>query len=255
MSGRARRFLFAPLGIGFLLLFWSAIRGIPAIGHYQGPYGDVLNAVTVDERHSTDVVSAVNFDYRGFDTLGEETILFASVVGAMLLLRPQPGEEKKAPEEESPSRNAPPPSDAVRVLTLALAAPTVLFGLYVVTHGQLTPGGGFQGGVVLATAPLLVYLAGDFRMFKKITSFNLVEAAEAVGVGGYVLIGLAGLVFGAAFLDNVVPLGPADPTLYSGGTIPLINLATGLAVSGGFVLLLIAFLEETLELRLKGKNK
>jgi multicomponent Na+:H+ antiporter subunit B len=255
MNRRIRYALFVPFGIAFLALFFLAIRGLPAVGNYRGPYGDVLNAVAVTERHSTDVVSAVNFDYRGFDTLGEESILFASVIGATLLLRKQPGEEKGKPQEQAPQRHVPEMSDAVRVLALGLAAPTVLFGIYVVVHGQITPGGGFQGGLVLATVPLLIYLAGDLGVFQKIISHGLVEFSEAAGIAGFVLIGAAGLVFGGRFLQNVIPLGPVDANVYSGGTIPLISIATGLAVTGGFVLLLMAFLEETLELRLRRRRK
>jgi multicomponent Na+:H+ antiporter subunit B len=235
-------------------MFCSAIRGIPAIGNYNGPYGIVLNAIAVNERHSTDVVSAVNFDYRAFDTLGEESILFISVIGASLLLRRRADERKEEPEEQQRGRDIPEPSDAVQSLTLGLAAPTILFGIYVVTHGQMTPGGGFQGGVVLATVPLLVYLAGDLRVFSRIARRDLAEVAEAAGVAAYILVGMIGLVWGTSFLQNVIPLGPADSKVYSGGIIPLISFATGLAVSGGFVLLLIAFLEETLEFRLKGKS-
>ncbi|HEY2381986.1 MAG TPA: MnhB domain-containing protein [Terriglobia bacterium] len=257
MSRRVRIFLFLPLAAAFLILLLAAMEGIPAIGHYRGPYGDVLNAITVKERHTTGVVSAVNFDYRGFDTLGEESILFVSVIGATLLLRQRPDEIKDTNESEQDegARKVPEPSDAVRLLSLALAAPAVLFGIYVVTHGQLTPGGGFQGGVVLATVPLLVYVAGDLEIFKKVAPAMLGELAESAGVGGYILIGVAGLIWGKSFLENVVPLGPADPKVYSGGTIPLISLATGMAVAGGFVLLLISFLEETLELRLKTKRR
>jgi len=254
MRPRIRTLLFVPIALALLFLFWSGTRGIPAIGNYSGPYGIVLNAVAVSERHATDIVSAVNFDYRAFDTLGEESILFISVIGASVLLRRRADERKEEPEEQKRGRAIPEPSDAVQSLTVALAAPTILFGMYVVTHGQITPGGGFQGGVVLATVPLLVYLAGNLRVFSRIARRDLVEAAEAAGVGAYILIGMIGLVWGASFLENVIPLGPADSKVYSGGIIPLISLATGLAVSGGFVLLLIAFLEETLEFRLKGKG-
>ena len=104
MNQKIRSVLFLPFGIAFFVLFLIAFRGLPPIGHYRGPYGDVLNAVAVNERHSTDVVSAVNFDYRGFDTLGEESILFASVIGVTLLLRKQPREEKGEPERASVGR-------------------------------------------------------------------------------------------------------------------------------------------------------
>jgi multicomponent Na+:H+ antiporter subunit B len=206
----------------------------------------------------TDVVTAVNFDYRGFDTLGEEFILFMSVIGGTVLLRRQREEEKSEGKDQqladrSPERQAPEPSDATRVLTLGLVGPLVVFGLYIVVHGQLTPGGGFQGGVILATAPLLVYLAGDLKKFKQITSHTLVEISEAAGAAGYLAVGFAGLILGGSYLRNVAALGTTG-TVKSGGTIELVNLATGLEVAAGFVLLLYEFLEQTLEIRLRGRK-
>lgn len=256
MSRSIRLALFVVSICGFAPLYVWAIRGLPAFGHYRGPYGDVLNAVATYERHVTDIVTAVNFDYRGFDTLGEESILFISVVGAVVLLRKQKKDEEEK-GEGSPSgrdpgepRPAPQPSEAVRAFTVGMIGPTVCFGLYIAGHGQLTPGGGFQGGVILATAPLLVYLAGDFKTFKRITSHTLVEVAEAFGLAAYLAVGFAGIILGGEYLRNIIPLGTTG-YITSGGTIQAVSLATSLEVTGGFVLLLYAFLEQTLEMRLK----
>ena len=224
--------------------------GLPDFGHYRGPYGDVLNAVAVPERHITDVVTAVNFDYRGFDTLGEEFILFAAVIGVAILLRAQRDEEERDPREFAFGRSAPRTSDAVRALAIALVGPTVVTGVYIVAHGHLTPGGGFQGGVVLATALLLVYLAADYAVLRKVAPFSLVEVCEALGGGGFAIIGLAGFVSGVAYLENVLPLGEVG-ALNSAGIVPLINLSVGLEVAAGFVLILVEFLEQTLMVRLK----
>ena len=253
MSVAARRWLFLPAAAILGAFYLWGLHGIPPLGQYRGPYGDIINAVAVSERHVTNAVSAVNFDYRGFDTMGEEFILFAAVVGSVVLLRQLRDEEKEELKDVKPQRSAPAPSDAVRVLTLGLVGPTVLFGIYIVAHGQLTPGGGFQGGVILATAPLLVYLAGDFKIFKQISSHFLIEVAEACGIGGYAVVGLVGLISGRAFLENILPLGQAGE-INSGGTVLLLNLLIGLAVSAGFVLLLWAFLEQTLELKRKEKE-
>jgi multicomponent Na+:H+ antiporter subunit B len=259
MNPRFRRYFFLISCAAFLGLFVWGLHDLPPFGHYRGPYGDILNSVAVYERHVTDVVTAVNFDYRGFDTLGEESILFMSVIGTALLLRPQK-KETEAPDEaekrlrhtldESERRRAPAASDAVRVLTLALTGPLIVFGWYVITHGQLTPGGGFQGGVILATPPLLVYIAGELETFKRITRQEFVEAVEAAGIFGFVVIGSLGLFARGAFMQNVLPLGETGSIL-SGGTIPLLNIATGLAVSGGFVQLIYVFLEQTLEVKLR----
>jgi multicomponent Na+:H+ antiporter subunit B len=122
------------------------------------------------------------------------------------------------------------------------------FGLYVATHGQLTPGGGFQGGVVIASAWVLLYLAGSAKTYQRMTPKPLVEALEAAGAAAYVLIGAGGLLFAGAFLANFVPLGP-PATLWSGGTIALLSVSTGIEVAGGFVLLATTFVEEALDER------
>jgi multicomponent Na+:H+ antiporter subunit B len=76
---------------------------------------------------------------------------------------------------------------------------------------------------------------------------NSIDQAEALGAGGYVVVGLFGLVASGAFLANALPFGVAG-TLLSAGTIPVINLAVGLEVAAGFTLLLSEFLEQTLVL-------
>jgi hypothetical protein len=82
------------------LLLWS-VAGLPDFGHYRGPYGNVLNQVVPGERHVTNVVSAVVFDYRGIDTLGEEFILFSAAMGVALLLRDAREEEQRRPDDRA----------------------------------------------------------------------------------------------------------------------------------------------------------
>ncbi len=253
MSARARIWLFLAAAAIFGALYLAGLSGLPPFGRYPGPYGDLVNAITVPERRITNAVSAVNFDVRALDTLGEESILFASVVGVVLLFRKLKDEEEEHQEDEAPERSVPAGSEATRLLALGLVGPLVLFGLYVVAHGHLTPGGGFQGGVVLATAPLLVYLAGGFEDFTRISSHALVEISEGLGAAAYVLIGLSGMAVGAAFLQNFLPLG-SKGNVFSGGAVLLINASVGLEVAAGFVLLLTAFLEQTLKRRAAGHS-
>jgi multicomponent Na+:H+ antiporter subunit B len=245
---RVRRVLFL-LAAGILggLLAWG-FGALPSFGTFGGQYGSLLNHLSVPQRHITDVVTAVNFDYRGFDTLGEEFMFFAAVLGVVLILRPQPGEGPGHIADYATGRAVPPTSDAVRVLGLGLTPPTVLFSIYVVAHGHLTPGGGFQGGVILATGVLLIYLAGEYDDLRGLYSEPALERAEAIGAGGYIVIGLLGLLTGATFLDNLLPYGTTGK-VFSAGSVPLINLAVGLEIAAGLVLLLSAFLHQTLVLR------
>jgi multicomponent Na+:H+ antiporter subunit B len=118
-----------------------------------------------------------------------------------------------------------------------------MFGIYIVTHGHLTPGGGFQGGIILASALILVSLAGRYPAMRRVRPIPLVELAEGAGAAGYVLVGLGGLIAGAEFLYNFLPLGEPG-TLLSAGTVPLLNISVGLEVTGAFVLLISEFLDQ-----------
>lgn len=248
MSARVRRGVFLAGGAVLALFVLWGLRGLPPFGHYKGPYGIVLNHVAVAQRHVTDVVAAVNFDYRGLDTIGEEFILFTAVAGVVMLLRAERDEtDVEPPQAEDVDREAR-TSDAMRLVSLFLVAPTALFGLDVVTHGHLTPGGGFQGGVILAGALLFVYLAGEYSTLRALSPTERADIADAIGAGGFVLIGLAGLIAGGVYLQNVLPLGPVGK-IDSSGMIPLINLSVGLEVGAGFLLILSEFIDQTLRIR------
>jgi multicomponent Na+:H+ antiporter subunit B len=236
MTERWRMRIFFVAAAGFACLYFLGARNLPPWGFYRGPYGDVMAALSVYERHTTDVVNAIDYDYRGFDTLGEEFILFTSVLGVMMLLR----DPKPRPEAASPDGRL---SDAVKATAAVSFAALVVFGLYMCTHGQLTPGGGFQGGVILASAPMLIYIAGDFAVFKRITSHPVVEILDSLGAGGYALIGIVPLFFAAPFLSNWMPLGVTG-NVFSSGTIAVISACVGLEVTAAFLLLGYTYLEE-----------
>jgi multicomponent Na+:H+ antiporter subunit B len=249
VTARARLWLFAVPAVAVgVLLVWS-FAGLPSFGHYRGPYGDIINAIAGPQRHTTHPVAAVNFDYRGFDTIGEEFILFASVIGVSALLRVQRREhELPSPPEDAAGHPAPEIADSVAVICMGLVAPFVLLGLYIVVHGHLTPGGGFQGGVILAAALLMVYLAGRYVTFRQLSPKGLIDAGEGLGAGGFVLVGFAGMVAGAAFLENILPLGQTGK-VFSAGTLPVINVLVGLGVGMGVLLVIWEFLEQALMVR------
>ncbi len=253
MSSRTRTSIFLVAAIALAVIFLYGLFDLPPAGDYRGPYGYVITQVAVYERHATDIVNAINYDYRAFDTLGEEFILFASVLGVLLLFRPQQNSKDGNEASEDFKEEDLPVSDALRITTEAIMGVMIVFGVYLSTHGQLTPGGGFQGGVVLATTPILVYLAGDLISFERITSSPLVKFAECGGAAGYALIGISALIFGAHFLTNIVPLGTTGD-VFSSGTIAIISACVGVEVTGGFVQLTKTYLREVVEQQLRGRS-
>ena len=154
------------------------------------------------------MVSAVNFDYRGFDTVGEEFILFVAAAGIATVLRRLRGERERPAVDEAADRDVPPTSGAVRMVALLFTGPVMLVGWWLASHAQTNPSGGFQGGVLLATAFILIYLSGEFLVFKRFSPVDLTDAVEAVGAAGFAAIGVAAVAMGLPYLKNFLPLGP-----------------------------------------------
>lgn len=248
MTGRVRRWLFLAAGGALGALLAWAFLGLPRFGELRSPYGRLLASLASSERQSANAVTAVLFDFRGLDTLGEELILFAAVAGVALLLRPLPGEEEEPPEEDLPGHEAPETSGALQAFGFPLAGVTALYGLLLVARSHLSPGGGFQGGVMVAAALLLVYLVSDFRVVTGLAPKPALEHLEGLGIGAYLLLGLGGLLAGGGFLTNFLPAGRLGE-LASGGLIPFLSASAGLAVGAGTVLLVADFLEQTLMIR------
>jgi multicomponent Na+:H+ antiporter subunit B len=234
---RTARLVLCAAGLAGLaaLLAWG-VAGLEPFGHYPGPYGTILNAVEPHQRRASNVIAAVVFDYRGIDTLGEELILFCAAVGLAFLLRENRAEDTLGVRDRVSS-------DAVRGVGLVAVPVVVLLSLDVIAHGYVTPGGGFQGGVAAAAGLLLVYLAGEWRAMRRAGPLPVVDLAEAGGAAGLTALGLAMLIAGGAFLENLLPLGTFG-TLTSSGTIAVANWCAALEVLAAFVLVFFEFLEE-----------
>ncbi|MDQ0955546.1 multicomponent Na+:H+ antiporter subunit B [Streptomyces phaeochromogenes] len=240
MSRRLRLWILTVGGLGFAILFTTACLRLPDFGGNSHPYGDRAVGAAL-AHHTANVVSAVNFDQRAFDTLGEETILFAAVLGTVVLLRQTRDERQVRP---TPAQISVP----IRGYALTMLPVTLLVGLYVVVHGQLSPGGGFQGGVVAATALHLLYIGADYRALERIRPVGLYEIGDAVGEGAYLVLGIAGLLGGSAFLANTLISYGTFNTLASGGFVPLLNAAVGMEVACAVVVLLAGFLGQAVEI-------
>jgi multicomponent Na+:H+ antiporter subunit B len=170
------------------------------------------------ETGSANIVTSVVLAYRGIDTLGELAILFAAATVAGLVLAPSAHAEAQAK----------PRADAGRVLRAGsdLLFPLLLtVGFYIVLHGHLTPGGGFQGGVVLAAAFFVSFLARPSRQ----PSHVGIVLIEALAGASFIGIGLAALFGGGAFLQPLLGTGTLGQ-LVSAGSLPLLYLAVGLKV-------------------------
>ena len=107
MSRRARLVFFAVAAAALAVTLGVGLAGLPSFGRQVSSYARLLNVLAPRQRHVTDVVSAITFDYRGIDTLFEEFILLGAVAGISVLLRPLGDEVRELPADKAPDRAHP----------------------------------------------------------------------------------------------------------------------------------------------------
>jgi len=230
-----KRFLALLLVVGLGSIFATLLMGYTpdqALNLTANYYA----ANTARDIGSANIVTAIVVTYRGLDTLGEVTVLFlsATVVGLVLTLG-----EKKAGKPHGLVPVGELLTTGARFLTPLI----MLLGVYVFVNGHLTPGGGFQGGAIIASGSLLLLLADPMKHF----SHKLIATLESIAGVAYVGVGLLGLVLAGGFLDNrFLPIGTLG-ALFSAGAIPVIYSLIGLKV-GAELSSLLANLSETEEL-------
>jgi multicomponent Na+:H+ antiporter subunit B len=172
-----------------------------------------------EELGAANIVTAVLVTYRGLDTLGEVAVLFISAAGVGLLLR---GKVGKRAEKTTPRSS----SELVQTAVHFLLPLIFMLGIYIFMNGHLTPGGGFQGGAVLASGVMLLLLANPGTRL----NHTIVHLLESSAGFGYVIVGVLGLVFAGGFLDNrFLDLGTFGE-LFSAGAMLIIYVLIGLKV-------------------------
>ena len=213
-----KNFLIGLVLASFVFMFYNLyityepkteLSGIAA--HYAENGGKEVGAANL--------VTAVVVAYRGFDTLGEVTILFltASIIGFFLKL-------SKKDEERVIVHHG---TSELLVTASQILIPIIfLFGAYVFMNGHLTPGGGFQGGAIIASGVVLMIMANPNHEI----NHHAILWIESISGIGFIIIGLLGIALAGGFLDmRIFGLGEFGD-LFSAGAIPIIYSFIGLKV-------------------------
>lgn len=204
--------------LGFVLIFWKMLTNWLPMVDLQGVAKEYVSREP-DELGAVNVVTAIVVTYRGLDTLGEVSVLFLAATGVAVLLRRREKAGKSAKKKR-------PSSEFLQTGTALLTPFIIMFGAYIFINGHLSPGGGFQGGSVIASAMLFLLLTFPDYKFKH-TVLNWVESVSGAS---YVVVGILGILLAGGFLDNrFLPLGQYGQIL-SAGAIPVIYIFIGLKV-------------------------
>ena len=224
-----RIFIFLMLTL-MAIIFYQLVSNytenttLPKLGYYYAANGP-------QELGTPNLVTAVVVTYRGLDTLGEVTVLFISAAGVGLLLRrtrrrPDDEDLEKGDRAEETAVQHKPASEIVETSTELLLPMVILLGIYVFLNGHLSPGGGFQGGAIIASGTMFLLLALPESHISRL----MIAITESLSGFSYVVIGVLGVMLAGGFLDNrIMELGVYGD-LFSAGAIPLIYTFVGLKV-------------------------
>ncbi|GAG41571.1 unnamed protein product, partial [marine sediment metagenome] len=128
-------------------------------------------------------------------------------------------------------------SKIVRTVAVIFIIPALVFGAYIIAHGHLSPGGGFQGGAIIATSIILLLVAFGEKAFKKAFGEKFLSSLESIALLGLIALAFLGMqsTFFKNFLANArglfgeaVGFGVNPGMLNTAGVIPLMNFLIGL---------------------------
>jgi multicomponent Na+:H+ antiporter subunit B len=139
-------------------------------------------------------------------------------------------------------------SKIVRTVANQLIVFVLIFGLYVIAHGHLTPGGGFQGGAVIVSGVVMLLVAFSSRDLKKSLRERILTVMESAGALIFAALAFAGLgtvffynfLVGSPVFGRIPPTGPNPGDFWTGGFVPLMNFAVGLKVVAGLSAVVLA---------------
>lgn len=187
---------------------------------------------TLEDTGAVNIVTGIILDWRGFDTLGESHVLFIAVCAVLLMLSVK-GEkdEKRRLAQAAYEQYFEPHDDLVLQSAARILTPLILlFGLYIVFNGHLSPGGGFSGGAVLGAGLILYQNAFGYRRIARFFTYKTFRAVSVFSLISYSLMKGYHFFTGANHLENGVSAGIPGRIFSAGLMLPL-NLVVGAVVA------------------------
>lgn len=213
-----------------------AVSYLPSYGHAENPVNNEVAERYIEsgleETGAVNIVTGMILDYRAFDTFGESNVLFIATCTVLILMRNDKKKGKgSAEDEERRDSFYEPKKDAILQMAARILVPVIMiFGIYIILNGHLSPGGGFSGGAIIG-AGLILYL--NAFGFEKTERFFTEKTYKAVSFGALLFYCLAksySFYTGAHHLESGISLGTPGAIISSGLILPL-NICVGLVVA------------------------
>lgn len=233
MARRSQRFylvLAAVLCVVLLTTLLLTAANLPAYGDGLSPTNNAVPERYVNqgmtETGAVNAVAGMILDYRAFDTLGESFVLFTAMCAVTILMTQGRRKHPLSVEQDAADYYADP---IVRTVSKVIIPIILVFGVYVLVNGHLSPGGGFSGGAILSSA-LIIYATvwGDERAHRTIRE-RTIRRTVALALGFYVVSKTYSFFTGANGLHSIISPG-VPGRIFSAGLILPLNVAVGLVV-------------------------
>lgn len=222
--------------LALVAILLVAVSYLPPVGSAENPSSNEVAAKYIEDglqdTGAVNIVTGMILDYRAFDTFGESNVLFIATCTVLILLRSDKKKEKFQEEaEQRREQHYEPKDDSILQRVTSLLFPViVIFGIYVILNGHISPGGGFSGGAIIGAGLILYANAFGFEKLNRFFTEKTYKWISFVALAFYCLAKSYSFFTGANHLESGIPLGQAGAILSSGLILPL-NICVGLVVA------------------------
>ncbi len=226
--------------LSIVLIFFLAsvllitVSNLPRYGSADAPVNNEVSERYIEsgleETGATNLVAGMILDYRAFDTLGESHVLFTAMCAVVILLSSKEDKKRKLKYESEEMLYDTTTDPILRVVSYFLVPCLLLFGVYILLNGHLSPGGGFSGGAILGAALILYSMAFGFDDIGRFMNSKSIKVISCSSLGFYVLAKAYSFITGANDLHSIIGTGTPGAILSAGLILPL-NIAVGLVVA------------------------
>ena len=223
--------------IVFIAVMLYMIAHLPQFGTANPRAGEVAQRYIeegLEETGAVNIVAGMILDYRAFDTLGESHVLFTALVCSTILLRLDKKNTRRRREDYYTVRLEQyfdtSQDGILRKVGLFLVPCILVFGIYILLNGHLSPGGGFSGGAILGAGLIILSASLGFDTADRIFTYKRLNLLSFAALGFYSLSKCFVFYTGANGLHNPIPKGIPGAILSAGLILPL-NIAVGLVVA------------------------
>lgn len=225
----AYRLLAGLFGLTLIIVLLKAVSYLPPTGNAENPNNNEVAARYIEkglqETGALNIVTGMILDYRAFDTLGESHVLFVATITVLILMQKNQG------EKEENDRIYEPKNDSIlQSISFILVPMIMIFGIYVILNGHLSPGGGFSGGAIIGAGLILYLNAFGFEKTERFFTEKTYKMVSFLALSFYCLAKSYSFFTGANGLEGGIPLGKPGAIISAGLILPL-NICVGMVVA------------------------